>query len=428
MKITRKDIKSALSLILENVDQKYINTNGEELKTRLPILSEQEEDKRKSGSLPPEPDKTEKTKTTDKTEKTKTTDKTEKTKTTDKTEKTPASTEKTPKKTMITVIQKMIGADKIDGQWGQKTSDSWVKWISSEKGMESISKLATKRNVTLKESNNMTKLEIRSVLESFIPQLSEETKEAKSSPAAKSSEAKTGTTLSNELKAYIKKNKGSAATIAKDLKYKGSLSGVYNMVKDLEKLSTSKDASIDDDKIKKSDNTIEPVTREDLKKAINVSTKKPTSTNAKHSLSAIPLEYVNGSPPLNPQGLASGPSQWHENVPVFLASGTGTSEYFNAQGKTINSNYDIVVKLGTSLKATVSDVTYDVIDVFIDGTLGYNAKLKNYTAIKKSGKIYLVPVGDIVSINAGKHELTKINESASEARRLSDILHKYNII
>ena len=397
MKITRKDIKSALSLILENVDQKYINTNGEELKTRLPILSEQEADKRKSGSLPPEPDKTEKTKTTDKTEKTKTTD---------KTEKTPASTEKTPKKTMITVIQKMIGADKIDGQWGQKTSDSWVKWISSEKGMESISKLATKRNVTLKESNNMTKLEIRSVLESFIPQLSEETKEAKSSPAAKSSEAKTGTTLSNELKAYIKKNKGSAATIAKDLKYKGSLSGVYNMVKDLEKLSTSKDASIDDDKIKKSDNTIEPVTREDLKKAINVSTKKPTST----------------------QGLASGPSQWHENVPVFLASGTGTSEYFNAQGKTINSNYDIVVKLGTSLKATVSDVTYDVIDVFIDGTLGYNARLKNYTAIKKSGKIYLVPVGDIVSINAGKHELTKMNESASEARRLSDILHKYNII
>jgi hypothetical protein len=409
MKITRKDIKSALSLILENVDQKYINTNGEELKTRLPILSEQEEDKRKSGSLPPEPDKTEKTKTTDKTE------------------KTPASTEKTPKKTMITVIQKMIGADKIDGQWGQKTSDSWVKWISSEKGMESISKLATKRNVTLKESNNMTKLEIRSVLESFIPQLSEENKEAKSPPAAKSSEAKTGTTLSNELKAYIKKNKGSAATIAKDLKYKGSLSGVYNMVKDLEKLSTSKDASIDDDKIKE-DNTIEPVTREDLKKAINVSTKKPTSTNAKHSLSAIPLEYVNGSPPLNPQGLASGPSQWHENVPVFLASGTGTSEYFNAQGKTINSNYDIVVKLGTSLKATVSDVTYDVIDVFIDGTLGYNAKLKNYTAIKKSGKIYLVPVGDIVSINAGKHELTKMNESASEARRLSDILHKYNII
>ena len=84
--------------------------------------------------------------------------------------------------------------------------------------------------------------------------------------------------------------------------------------------------------------------------------------------------------------------------------------------------------MGTSLKATVSDVTYDVIDVFIDGTLGYNAKLKNYTAIKKSGKIYLVPVGDIVSINAGKHELTKMNESASEARRLSDILHKYNII
>lgn len=383
MKITKKDIGHAVSLIMEAVAQKDIDAKALELKSSITGLSTAQANILAKDELENNL----------------------------KVKSKPSPGKEPEKNAMISSIQKMIGTpdDQVDGKWSQKTSDSWVAWISSEKTMKRISNLAAKREVILKESNGMTKLEIRSILESFLPRLSEE-------PEEKTPEEETPADISDELKAYIDKNKGSAATIAKDLKYKGSLSGVYNMLQDLEKLST-------DGAIEETEKAgFVPVTYEDLKKRIKIGPKDSITTSATFTLSSIPITYIKSADGsdnkinVTGSGTRDG-SHRYKSVTDFIKDGTGTSEYFDRDGRINNSNFDFVISGGSSKTEFIDDVGYELFNLYIDGTLNYNASIKNYTAVKqrKTKEVYIVPVADIKS---GK-ELKLVSESILDATKIT---------
>jgi hypothetical protein len=145
------------------------------------------------------------------------------------------------KKEKIEVIQKIVGTD-VDGDWGSKTSSKWIEWMSSEKTMQGISKLAQEKGKTLKESKNLKRLELRNLLETttFFPSLLNEDASQEGAPPDESDGTDdTSGEVSQELKDYVEKNKASASTIAKDLGYSGTLNGVYDMALDIESATGS---------------------------------------------------------------------------------------------------------------------------------------------------------------------------------------------
>jgi hypothetical protein len=328
-------------------------------------------------------------------------------------------------------IQKIVGAEP-DGKWGSDTSTKWSEWISSEEGMRGVAALAKEKGKELKESKTLKRLELRNLLETsaFFPYLSEaeesnpETSDTESDSVDAVAGKKTKMEIPGNVKTYVDNNKGSAATIAKALGYAGNLSGVNQLANDIK----SKTANTEDKGGKQGEsNTKEasdkPFSAVSFKDVDDMLGKKSTSANAPHTIRAIPIEYIKSKKAF--QSIAFSKSNIHPDVDDFLESDSGTRDYFDKVGKTQNGNHNLIVSSKVSETKSIGDQTYDVFDLFVDGTALYNAAIKGYTFVKqsKSEKIYAVPIKDVESSKVA------LKESAREENlNLLRTLRKYKII
>jgi len=259
---------------------------------------------------------------------------------------------------------------------------------------------------------------------------------------------------SEEQVAIIDANKDNPTAIARELGYKADLDGIENLIKDLSAgkdkgssrdkesslsfeyegvkytqdtdsdgtVTYSEDGSnetIDDPELeaeledaasKPPEKTISPakkdkpytlVTLEELKGLIkDTRYSPPKATNKIPNLNAIPVAFIKSADgndnDINVKGGGTSAGQnKYNSLSKFLESGTGTSDYFNKSGKTVNSNFVLIV--GSTAKKEITG--HDIFSLYVDGTALYNAKINNYTAVKQDGEVYIVPFSKIKSGN-----------------------------
>lgn len=124
----------------------------------------------------------------------------------------------------------------------------------------------------------------------------------------------------------------------------------------------------------------------------------PSTSTGVPNLSSIPISCIDDEDGSDKRinvkgGGTSAGDHRYNSVSEFLKSGTGTSEYFNNKGDTVNSNYTLYIGRTFITKTSKKLGDCEVFDLYVDGTSYYNARIGGYTSIKNgtNNKHYVVP-------------------------------------
>lgn len=352
-------------------------------------------------------------------------------------------------------IQKIIKAPSAatekgaDGLWGRKTSAAYKTWSASEPIVAAIEKLKKEKKEgddpkVQKESRSLKRLQLRTLLEQMASIGGEEQSgygvtessqndddladiermeaEMRKDPNTRIQDTEAGVGDEEPKKKKKKTYWKDALPLAKELGFEQSIGGVAEMIQKLN--DTAPDNTKNKKEPGKSDNADESglaaVKYDDVGNVFAINKKSPKNDKA-FSLSAIPISYITKirEDYARAKDAESGD---YKDLDAFLKSDSSTREYFDGEGKSASSNYNLnVFRNGANVK--VGDKEFTPITIQVDGTGWYNTLINDYTYVKKGNQVYAVPFKDV---KAGK---VKINESVKDENlRLLKTLRKYKII